>query len=94
MPLIRPAPARCSSDLLEVFKDLFVNILKTPQAADALGCSVSYLKRQRDTHGGFLELGKQYHRKPSSNASITWDVDLIRAEMNKRSRSPGVRAGS
>ena len=63
-----------------------MNILKTPQAADALGCSVSYLKRQRDTHGGFLELGKHYHRKPSSNAAITWDVDLIRAEMNKRSR--------
>ena len=63
-----------------------MNILKTPQAADALGCSVSYLKRQRDTHGGFLGLGKHYHRKPSSNAAITWDVDLIRAEMNKRSR--------
>ena len=85
MPLMCPAPARCSSDLLEVFTDLFVNILKTPQAADALGCSVSYLKRQRDTHGGFLELGKHYHCKPSSNAAITWDVDLIRAEMNKRS---------
>ena len=41
-----------------------MNILKTPQAADALGCSVSYLKRQRDTHGGFLGLGKHYHRKP------------------------------
>ena len=64
-----------------------MTILKTPQAADALGCSVSYLKRQRDTHGGFLELGKHYHRKPSSNASITWDVDLIRAEMNKRTRA-------
>ena len=71
-----------------------MNILKTPQAADALGCSVSYLKRQRDTHGGFLELGKHYHRKPSGNASITWDVDLIRAEMNRRSRAPRVRAGS
>ena len=94
MPLICPAPTRYSSDLLEVFADLFVNILKTPQAADALGCSVSYLKRQRDTHGGFLELGKHYHRKPSSNASITWDVDLIRAEMNKRSRASRVRAGS
>ena len=94
MPLICPATARYSSDLLEVFTDLFVTILKTPQAADALGCCVSYLKRQRDTHGGFLELGKHYHRKPSSNASITWDVDLIRAEMNKRSRAPRVRAGS
>ena len=86
MPLICPAPARCSSDLLEVFTDLIVTILKTPQAAAALGCSVSYLKRQRDTQGGFLELGKHYHRMPSSNAAITWDVDLIRAEMNKRAR--------
>ena len=94
MPLICPALARCSSDLLGVFTDLFVNILKTPQAAAALGCSVSYLKRQRDTHGGFLELGKHYHRKPSINASITWDVDLICAEIIKRSRAPRVRAGS
>lgn len=61
-------------------------ILKTPQAADALGCSISYLKRLRESHGGFLKLGKHYHCKPSSNAAITWDVELIRKELNRRSR--------
>ena len=62
-------------------------ILKTPLAAEALGCSDKYLKRLRESHGGFLKQGVHYFCKPSSNAPITWDVDLIREEFDKRSRS-------
>jgi hypothetical protein len=58
--------------------------LPTPAAALALGRSTSYLKRLRDTHGGFLESGKHYAVAPSSNAPITWNVDLVRHELNRR----------
>jgi len=58
--------------------------LPTPAAALALGRSTSYLKRQRDSHGGFLESGKHYAVAPSSNAAITWNVDLVRYELNRR----------
>lgn len=58
--------------------------LPTPAAALALGRSTSYLKRLRDTHGGFLESGKHYSVAPSSNAAITWQVDLVRQELNRR----------
>ena len=46
-----------------------------------------YLKRQRDAHGGFLKLGKHYHRKPqkanqwmSEWAPLPEHVDLPRYE--------------
>jgi len=58
--------------------------LPTPAAALALGRSTSYLKRLRDTHGGFLESGKHYAVAPSCNAAITWNVDLVRHELNRR----------
>ena len=58
--------------------------LPTPAAALALGRSTSYLKRLRDSHGGFLELGRHYSVAPSSNAAITWNVDAIRSELNRR----------
>jgi hypothetical protein len=58
--------------------------LPTPCAALALGRSTSYLKRLRDTHGGFLESGKHYCVAPSSNAPITWHVELVRQELNRR----------
>jgi len=58
--------------------------LPTPVAALALGRSTSYLKRLRDTHGGFLESGKHYAVAPSCNAAITWNVDLVRHELNRR----------
>lgn len=58
--------------------------LPTPAAALALGRSTSYLKRLRDTHGGFLESGKHYCVAPSSNAPITWNVELVRQELNRR----------
>ncbi len=58
--------------------------LPTPAAALALGRSATYLKRLRDSHGGFLESGRHYAVAPSSNAAITWNVDAIRAELNRR----------
>ena len=58
--------------------------LPTPDAALALGRSTSYLKRLRDSHGGFLESGRHYSIAPSSNAAITWNVDAIRSELNRR----------
>ena len=58
--------------------------LPTRDAALALGRSTSYLKRLRDSHGGWLESGVHYALAPSSNASITWNVPLIRDALNKR----------
>ena len=58
--------------------------LPTPAAALALGRSTSYLKRLRDSHGGFLESGRHYYVAPSINAAITWNVDAIRSELNRR----------
>ena len=61
--------------------------LPTTEASQALGRSPSYLKRLRDTHGGFLEAGVHYAMAPSSNAAITWNVPLIRDLLNKRASS-------
>jgi hypothetical protein len=58
--------------------------LPTRDAALALGRSTTYLKRLRETHGGWLESGRHYAVAPSSNASITWNVPLIRDALNKR----------
>lgn len=58
--------------------------MPTRDAAIALGRSTSYLKRLRDSHGGWLEAGTHYCLAPSSNASISWNVPLIRTELNKR----------
>jgi hypothetical protein len=58
--------------------------LPTRDAALALGRSTTYLKRLRDTHGGWLESGVHYAVAPSSNASITWNVPLIRDALNRR----------
>ena len=58
--------------------------LPTKDAALALGRSTTYLKRLRDTHGGWLESGIHYAVAPSSNASITWNVPLIRDALNRR----------
>ena len=58
--------------------------LTTPKAAEALGRSGSYLKRLRETHGGFLEAGIHYSLAPSHNAPITWNVPLVRDAINQR----------
>jgi len=58
--------------------------LRTPAAAVALDCSQNYLKRLRDTHGGFLVGGEHYILGPSHSAAILWDVDAIRAAFHYR----------
>tara|TARA_Y100000739_G_C20430377_1_gene383113 strand:+ start:490 stop:735 length:246 start_codon:yes stop_codon:yes gene_type:complete len=59
-------------------------LLRTPDAAKYLQISESFLKRKRDTHGGFLVGGEHYFLGASSNASIRWDVDAITREFHKR----------
>jgi hypothetical protein len=59
-------------------------LLRTPDAAKYLQISESFLKRKRDTHGGFLVGGEHYFLGASSNASIRWDVDAIAREFHKR----------
>ena len=54
----------------------------TTEASRLLGRSASFLKRQRESHGGFLESGTHYALAPSSNAPITWNVPLIRDELS------------
>ena len=61
-------------------------LLRTPDAVKHLQVSQSYLKRLRDSHGGFLVGGEHYFLGASSNASIRWDVDLIQKELHKRGR--------
>ena len=61
-------------------------LLRTPDAAMHLQVSQSYLKRLRDTHGGFLVGGEHYFLGASSNASIRWDVAAIQSELHKRGR--------
>ena len=58
--------------------------LTTKLAATALGCSPEHLKRQRDFYGGFLEAGVHYILGVSKTASITWDVELVRAAFHRR----------
>ena len=59
-------------------------LLRTPDAAEFLQVSESYLKRKRDTHGGFLVAGEYYFLGESSNASIRWRVDRIQEVLHKR----------
>ena len=61
-------------------------LLRTPDAAQHLQVSQSYLKSLRDTHGGFLVGGEHYFLGASSNASIRWDVLAIQRELHKRGR--------
>jgi len=37
-----------------------MTILSTPKAAEYLRCSSQFLKRKRDSRGGFLKEGKHY----------------------------------
>ena len=59
-------------------------LLRTPDASEFLQVSESYLKRKRDTHGGFLVAGEHYFLGESSNTSIRWDVDAIQKLLHKR----------
>mgnify|MGYP003139348994 CR=1 FL=1 len=69
-------------------------LLATPEAAKVLCCSAQFLKRKRDTHGGYLEQGKHYrYRGDSVNSAILWDVDLIQKELHKRGMRARQEAG-
>ena len=69
-------------------------LLRTPDASEFLQVSESYLKRKRDTHGGYLENKKHYqYRGDSVNAAIIWDVELIQKELNKRGMNARQSAG-
>tara|TARA_Y100001968_G_scaffold184971_1_gene169417 strand:- start:174 stop:440 length:267 start_codon:yes stop_codon:yes gene_type:complete len=60
-------------------------LLATPEAAKFLCCSAQFLKRKRDSSGGFLENGKHYfYRGDSVNAAIIWNVDLVQKALNTR----------
>ena len=58
--------------------------LRTPTAAEALGCSQNHLKRCRDSHGGFLVGGEDYILGPSHSGAILWNVEKIRAAFHYR----------
>ena len=58
--------------------------LRTTDAAQALAKSPDWLKRARDSHGGFLEAGRHYINGTSRNASIVWNIPLIRKDLLKR----------
>ena len=62
-----------------------MELLRTPDAARALGRSPQYLKRLRDTNGGFLQHGRHWFKAPSHNAAIVWDVEAVNQELCKRS---------
>ena len=61
--------------------------LPTSQAAKALGCSPTTLKRARDDQDsgpGYLVSGQHFQYMPSSNASILWNVPRIRETFHER----------
>lgn len=58
--------------------------LRTPMAANALGCSQNHLKRCRDSHGGFLVGGEHYILGASHSAAIIWNVEAIRSAFHYR----------
>ena len=60
-----------------------MNLLTTATAA-ALGRSPDYLKRLRESHGGFLEHQVHYWLGHSPNAPITWNVEAVREAIAKR----------
>ena len=69
-------------------------LLATSEAAKFLCCSAQFLKRKRDSHGGYLENGKHYfYRGDSANAAILWDVDLIQKAFNTRALKARKLAG-
>jgi len=60
---------------------------ETEPAAKAVGCSISSLRRYRDSHGGFLVAGLHYRPGgPSHNSRIFWNVPLIQKEFLRRNQ--------
>lgn len=60
--------------------------LRTPDAAEELACSPSFLKRNRDICGGFLIAEEDYVLGPSKTASIIWNTENIRRKFHYRGR--------
>tara|TARA_B100000579_G_scaffold80014_1_gene62165 strand:- start:1481 stop:1720 length:240 start_codon:yes stop_codon:yes gene_type:complete len=59
-------------------------MLRTSEAAPALGCSTDTLKRKRETQGGFLEAGFHYFYGDCTNSPIIWNVQRCREAFHKR----------
>ncbi|KGG08153.1 hypothetical protein [Prochlorococcus marinus] len=60
---------------------------KTPEAKVILGCSDQYLKKNRDTHGGFLEEEVHYRFGGSVNSPIYWNVEEIMKVFHDRGKT-------
>ena len=58
--------------------------LPTRAAAAALGRSPDYLKRLRDSHGGFLVHGTHYWVGHRINVPSDWGIDAAREAIAKR----------
>ena len=59
-------------------------MLRTSEAALALGLSTDTLKRKRESQGGFLEAGFHYFYGDCSNSPIIWNVQRCREAFHKR----------
>tara|TARA_B100002051_G_scaffold255653_1_gene271492 strand:- start:1423 stop:1695 length:273 start_codon:yes stop_codon:yes gene_type:complete len=58
--------------------------LPTPAATAALKCSPSFLKRNRDTAGGFLINGVHWRWGVGHSSPIFWNVPAIQKLLNER----------
>ena len=75
-------------------KSMKKTLLATRDAQKFLCCSAQFLKRKRDSHGGYLENGKHYfYRGDSVNSAILWDVELIAKEFHLRGMKARKLAG-
>ena len=59
-------------------------VLRTSEAALALGCSKDTLKRKRESQWGFLEAGVHYFYGDCANSPITWNIEKCREAFHKR----------
>ncbi len=60
--------------------------LRTSDAAEELACSTSFLKRNRETHGGFLIAEEDYILGASKTAPIVWNTESCRKKFHYRGR--------
>ena len=67
--------------------------LPTRAAAASLGRSPDYLKRLRESHGGFLEHQVHYWLGHSPNAPITWNVEAVCEAIAKRGIQARIKSG-
>ena len=59
--------------------------LRTPEAVASCQCW-DFLKRNRDSHGGYFVEGKDYVLGASLNASIRWNIDECRQRIHQQGR--------